>query len=347
MSTFVSMNYLNRQTISDEDVDAWFNAIVAVNENRRSSLTCPEDENFACKGELTYITNFFCCQNKSYNALPDGVKKIISKLVAYISAPKKEWSGESLQVVPIDKIVNCLSETDFQDSQSSELTNGHLCNILAFEPARGCTPNINGIYGVMRVSGSYYSEDEAIQKASDVIKKFPANNLFIVKTGSPFFLTKNEKYFSGTTKVKMAPNSEKVDGETAAVKDMYDYMALKSIEMRQKEKQIEREISDRVAALKNDVSSGSADAVDNIIILWHKICCSALEYKATEKSLVDLKKKHGTQCDRVEKLLNENPSLRDVAMQKLTSENAKLGIDQGEDEQAIFLRDNIGKTRLI
>lgn len=328
--------------LSGGDSDCWFETIVEANERRVSSLTCPDDRNLICKQELACISNFYLSLHKTFKDMPENVQTVVKRLVNYMSLHEIKW-GEPLDYVPCERIIDCLQDTDFHDSASHELSNGHTCCILSFEPVNGCTPSINGIYGVVRISGTFTHEKQALNKAKDVIKRFPANNLFIVHTGCPFFLTQNEKFFSGTTHVKVS----KSENPEQDIINMYDYMADKIIEEKRKEKGINDEIIKRVQLLEKDIKEENASDVDKLLVTFHKICCSAMEFKNMKNCIADIVEKHNCQSQQAEDMMRDNPSIFSEAMALLQKKNKELGIEENDDEQSKFIRNNLGKTFII
>lgn len=333
----ISLSFLFR-----EDTDLWFETIVEANERRVSSLTCPDDRNLICKQELACISNYYLSLNKTFKDMPEKVQTLVKRLVNYMSSQEIKW-GVPLDHVPCERIIDCLKDTDFKDSASQELSNGHTCCVLSFEPANGCTPSVNGIFGVVRISGTFENEKQALAKAKDVIKRFPANNLFIVHTGCPFFLTQDGKYFSGTTHVRVS----KSENDEHDIVNMYDFMAGKIIEERRKEKEINDEIAKRVQLLEKDIKEQNVSDVEQLLVLFHKICCSAMEFQNMKKVVADIVEKHNCQSRQAEDLMKENPSLFDDAMILLKEKNKELGIEDNDDEQSKFVKENLGKTFII
>jgi hypothetical protein len=338
----ISLSFLDRG-----ETDLCFETIVDANEKRISSLTCPDDVNLICKQELACISNYFLALNKTFKDMPEKVQILVKQLVNYMSTREIKW-GTPLDNVPSDRIVDCLKDTDFKDSASQELSNGHMCCVLSFEPANGCTPSVNGIYGVMRISGTFDNEKQAMQKAKDVIKRFPANNLFIVHTGCPFFLTRDEKYFSGTTHVRVGKSDEQIPMKSEHdIINMYDFMASKIIEEKRKEKEINDEIAKRVQVLEKDVKDQHVSDVEQLLVLFHKICCSAMEFQNLKRITSEIVEKHNIQSQQAEDLMTENPNLFNEAMVLLNVKNKEIGIEENDDEQSQFVKDNLGKTFII
>ena len=75
-------------------------------------------------------------------------------------------------------------------------------SLFSFTPAKGATPNEDGIYGFAKVRGSYATPLEAEQRAEFLIKNIDSfHSIYHLYVGRPFPLTNSDKYASETSEV--------------------------------------------------------------------------------------------------------------------------------------------------
>jgi hypothetical protein len=72
--------------------------------------------------------------------------------------------------------------------------------LVSFAPARGATPNQNGLYGVAKLRGNFGSEEAASQEAERIIREVDsANSVFVVRVGQTFPIAGEVHRFVGET----------------------------------------------------------------------------------------------------------------------------------------------------
>ena len=72
--------------------------------------------------------------------------------------------------------------------------------LISFAPARGATPNQNGLYGVAKLRGNFGSEEAASHEAERIIREVDsANSVFVVRVGQTFPIATDVHRFVGET----------------------------------------------------------------------------------------------------------------------------------------------------
>ena len=67
--------------------------------------------------------------------------------------------------------------------------------LVSFTPAKGATPNEDGFYGMMKVRGSYTTNEEATDRSSYLVKNHDSYNpIFHAEVGKPFPITDLVKF---------------------------------------------------------------------------------------------------------------------------------------------------------
>ncbi len=74
--------------------------------------------------------------------------------------------------------------------------------LVSFTPAKGATPNENGVFGFAKLRGNYASQLEAKQRAEEIIRKIDSyHQIYHTYVGRPFPITSTSKYSAETDEV--------------------------------------------------------------------------------------------------------------------------------------------------
>jgi len=86
--------------------------------------------------------------------------------------------------------------------------------LLSFVPAKGATPNENGVFGFAKVRGVYASPIEAEQRAEFLIRNVDSyHHLYHLYVGRPFPITSSSKYSAETKEIDIRKETTKVISE--------------------------------------------------------------------------------------------------------------------------------------
>lgn len=102
--------------------------------------------------------------------------------------------------------------------------------LISFIPAKGATPNENGVFGFAKLRGNYGTDIEANQRAEYLIRNIDScHQIYHTYVGRPFPLTTSSKYSAETAEVDIRKETtasisssikEKKDKEQQEVRDM-------------------------------------------------------------------------------------------------------------------------------
>jgi len=71
--------------------------------------------------------------------------------------------------------------------------------LISFTPAKGATPNENGVYGFAKLRGNFSSEIEANERAEFIIRNIDSHHqIYHTYVGRPFPITNSSKYSAKT-----------------------------------------------------------------------------------------------------------------------------------------------------
>jgi len=93
--------------------------------------------------------------------------------------------------------------------------------LFSFIPAKGATPNDNGVYGFAKLRGNYSMPVEAEQRAEYIIRNLDScNPIYHAYVGRPFPVTTSSKYSSETSEVDIRVETAKsISGNIKRQKD--------------------------------------------------------------------------------------------------------------------------------
>lgn len=74
--------------------------------------------------------------------------------------------------------------------------------LISFTPAKGATPNKNGVFGFAKLRGNYASQLESQQRAEEIIRKIDSyHQIYHTYVGRPFPITSSSKYSAETDEI--------------------------------------------------------------------------------------------------------------------------------------------------
>ena len=109
--------------------------------------------------------------------------------------------------------------------------------LFSFIPAKGSSPNENGVYGFAKIRGSYQSELEASQRAEYLIRNVDSyHKIYHTYVGRPFPLTESSKYSADTSDVDI--KKDMVKNISHSIKDKKEEELKEIREIQQREKNL-------------------------------------------------------------------------------------------------------------
>lgn len=191
--------------------------------------------------------------------------------------------------------------------------------LISFIPAKGATPNENGVYGFAKLRGNFGTEIEASQRASFLIRNVDSvHQIFHTYVGRPFPLTNSSKYSKETDEIDIR-------------REMADSI---SSDIKKKKLSDQREIQDmqeREQALKDDVEK-APDPFEEYITLKTKkaqITWTFLEHQKKEKECKEIIIKSR---DRLSELDKEFPDFHSKYFDKYMEARKKAGLKETKEE---------------
>ena len=149
--------------------------------------------------------------------------------------------------------------------------------LVSFFPSKGAKPDDDGVYGMLKVRGTFATQDEADLKAEYLIRNVDSfHSIYHTYVGRPFPLAATKKYICETKDIDIKKKVVETTSEEVRKK-------------REEEKQTMEEIKDREKELLADVAKSEIDPYDRYIELMVKKSQLTWTYDATMKKINEMK----------------------------------------------------------
>ena len=149
--------------------------------------------------------------------------------------------------------------------------------LISFIPAKGATPNENGVYGFAKIRGNYATEMEASQRAEFLIRNVDSyHQIYHCYVGRPFPITESSKYSAETSEIDIRKETSKNVSESIRGK-------------KDDEQQQIREIKEKEEKLLEESKREEADPYEEYITQRVKLAQLSFTYLEHQKKLVEIK----------------------------------------------------------
>lgn len=119
--------------------------------------------------------------------------------------------------------------------------------LFSFTPAKGATPNENGVYGFAKLRGNFPDEISASERAAELIQTVDSyHQIYYPYIGRPFPITSSSKYSAQVDEIELKKELVKDVSHNIKSKKADDQQRMKEIEAQQEEllEESKREVDD-------------------------------------------------------------------------------------------------------
>ena len=242
-----------------------------------------------------------------------------SKKVKMSNAPPLTVDELSIAVQSCYNTTNIL-ETNFpkvERNLADPIIDLQKFGLFSFIPAKGATPNEKGLFGFAKMRGNFASEQEAEQKAEQIIRDVDSvNTIYHVYIGRPFPITVSEEYSKNTTNVDIRRDA--VEAVSNNIKNKKDEDRKRGEEMKKREEELISDVS-----LEKNISLIEEDEYVTLKVKKAQLSWTYLEHinKIVEIKQIIEKTRH--ELDRAD--LNR-PDLKDSFFEKYKNARIKAGL---------------------
>ena len=248
-----------------------------------------------------------------------------------------KWKPEkapALTDAQADDAIKVLNNTDFTDKfprvdrcYADPIIPMQIYGLISFTPAKGATPNENGVYGFAKLRGNYATEIEANERAEYLIKNFDSyHTIYHTYCGRPFPMTISSKYSAETTEVDI--RKQTTESVSQNIK-----------EKRTDEQQAMREIKEREEKLLQESKREEIDTYDDYITQRVKLAQLSFTYLEHQKKIAEVKDIIIKTRKVIKELDEEFPSYKDTYYEKYMKAREDAGLKESKmDSEANFIK---------
>jgi len=150
-------------------------------------------------------------------------------------------------------------------------------SLFSFMPAKGSSPNENGIYGFAKIRGTFSTELESNQRAEYIIRNVDSyNKIQHVYTGRPFPVTLDSKYSAESNEIDIRKDMAKTVSQNIKDKKDEEYKTMQEIKKKEEE-------------LLDDSKKEEIDPYDDYVTQRVKYAQLAFTYLQHQKKMAEVK----------------------------------------------------------
>lgn len=255
----------------------------------------------------------------------------LTDLEAYWERCRLDARTPSLTVEQLQEaVIKHTQALDFPEIERSYIDppiSGQVLSNFMFIPAKDAKPNEEGVYGIIKIRGSFPSREEAFAHADDIVQNVDSmNDTLTVRTGMPVPLLAPEvRKGLKHPRVKIQPN-QVVRAETKEA-------------IRQKlldEKRRIEEIKAREKELLEDVKREEEPEDDRYTTLRTSRAQQAMVFLKNIKLCVQMRENIDRCTREIEALDVKDPSLQDTFLDKYDLARKNAGIDSATQDARDF-----------
>jgi hypothetical protein len=200
-------------------------------------------------------------------------------------------------------------------------------SLFSFIPAKGASPNEQGIFGFAKIRGTYQSEMEASQRAEYLIRNVDSyHKIFTVYTGRPFPLTESSDYSSEVSEVDIKKDMAKNISHSIKDKKEEELREIKEIQQREKN-------------LIEESKRQEVDPYDEYITQRVKSAQLQFTYLEHQRKMAEVKDIILKTRAIIAELDEVHPTFKDSYYDKYMQARKEAGIKEDEkDTQANFIK---------
>lgn len=199
--------------------------------------------------------------------------------------------------------------------------------LVSFIPSTQATPDKDGIYGMIKVRGTYNSLEKCDKRAEYLIKNIDSvHHIYYAGVGKPFPITNSSNFSKDISKVKI---QEKMI-EDKKTKEEKEKQELEEIKKREQEI-IEQNKSDEPVEV-DPLEEYITNRVKKAQLTW--------TYIGTMKKLEDMRKNILAAREKISEYDESDPSLRENYLQKYNDSLKSINMHQERDSFIKYLEND-------
>jgi len=198
---------------------------------------------------------------------------------AYKSKSKPALSAEETALAYKECFVSSLLDISVDRKFADPRIPGQVYSLHSFVPSSGATPDEDGIYGMIKIRGTFGSEEEANERAEELIRNHDSyHKIFHGWVGKPLPLTVKSDWSGKVEEIDIKQKISKIVRE-----DIKDKRAIEKAQV--------KEIRDRERNLKEAVEQEATDPYEKYTCLRVKkaqVIWGYLEHRKKLREMIDV-----------------------------------------------------------
>lgn len=264
------------------------------------------------------------------NSLTSPLDKVNSSETTYklgASHLTEEEVKNAMSELNVDTFVHKFPrfERFYADPQLSNQNYG----LVSFVPSKGSSPDSDGVYGMLKVRGTFATEEEANLRAEYLIRNGDSyHSIYNTYVGRPFPLSVSKKYITETTEVDIK-------------KKIVDSTSTEIRKKRDEERQTMKEIQEREKELLADVERKEPDPYDSYTELMVKKAQLSWTYHQTLQKMEEMKKSIIKTREEIVVLREENEDYHTQYFKRYMDAREKAGLPSTDDSFIKYMAEDL------
>jgi len=239
-----------------------------------------------------------------------------------------------LNDVEFQHAVNQVSDTSFIDkfpkvdrTYADPVIPLQNISLFSFMPAKGASPNENGIYGFAKIRGTFSTELESNQRAEYIIRNVDSyNKIQHVYTGRPFPITLDSKYSAESNEIDIRKDMAKTVSQNIKDKKDEEYKTMQEIKKKEEE-------------LLDDSKKEEIDPYDDYVTQRVKYAQLAFTYLQHQKKMAEVKEIIMKTRVKIKDMDVDFPDFKNTYYDKYMEAREKAGIKESKmDAEENFIK---------
>jgi len=202
-------------------------------------------------------------------------------------------------------------------------------SLVSFVPSKGSTPDTDGVYGMLKIRGTFASEDEAMLRAEYLIRTGDSyHSIYSTYVGRPFPLAATKKYVMDTTEVDI--KKKIVDSTSSEIRKKRD-----------EERQTMKEIQEREKELLADVERKEDDPYDLYTELMVKKAQLSWTYHQTLQKMEEMKRNIIKARDEIVVMRANNEDYHTQYFKRYMDAREKAGLPSTDDSFIKYMAEDL------
>ena len=204
---------------------------------------------------------------------------------------------------------------------------GQKFGLISFVPAKGATPDKDGVYGFAKLRGHYETDHEAIDKARHLIQSVDSyHKISVYPVGRPIPITLNSEYAATTTKIDL--KNKVVSTVSEDIKQKREKEKAEIDDMKRREKQL----------LDEAKPDYKPDPYEEYTTLRVKKAQLIWTYNRTREQLEKVKASIIKTRDDIARMDSENPDYSKEHLERYLAARKAAGIPDENNSEETYMK---------